>query len=656
MSLLKDIRFVWAMAALLVVWALGLTERIISILYPLHSFWGDAAGLLGAVLIGVFGRKLVRDADFSRRARWLFAVAWTLFFVYAMSDFLDEFLFPPDNAILGKRQNLHRSLEIVFWSSSFMLTVMALVDVVLESIAARRAARSEREKSAATTLETKRTQERLALFAHAIEQATESFVLMNLDGTLVYANRAFELLLRLPSGTAVGRTAYDLIEAHSANPPHMFDTALKLGSWSGEVAAHRADGEPFFASVTLVLFLDEAGAPAGLAGLARDITEHRRLEAALRASEERYRLIAEQATDLVSIHTRDSEWLYASPSVRAILGYTPEELLGKPAYALMNPDQGEALDALDPMDFLDPQPAPFAVAMRHKDGHMVHLETRVRTLLPGDTSGEPQLLAMSRDITERLRAEEERRQLDTKLQRAQRHDSLALLAGGVAHDFNNLLLVVLANADLLLADVGRETPAGKRLRAIQVATERAGELTRQMLTYTGEGVSDIQPVDLGEVVAEMTALLQASVPRRVEITHELAAELPKVSGDITELRQVVLNLITNASEAMGPEGGTVRLCTGTRYCDRTYLDSCVTHDRLSTGQYAFVEVSDTGAGMDKATIDRMFEPFFTTKFTGRGLGLASVMGIVRRHQGTVWLQSTPGRGTTMRALFPVLQD
>jgi two-component system cell cycle sensor histidine kinase/response regulator CckA len=658
MSFVRDRRFLRAVGILGVVWVCGVIERVVSIQDGLYvPMWmGDLAGLIGALLLGGAGRSLVRDLDISLEVRRILLIAWLLFVTYSLSDVLDEFAFPPDNPLLGKRQFLHRAVEIFLWSSGFVLTVVGLFAAILDSGAARRAAKDARERGDASIRENERTREQLDLFAHAIEQSTEAFVLMAVDGTITYANPAFERLLLLPSGHALGRTAMEMIEDHHANPARLIEEAREKGSWSGEVEAQRTDGQRFQANVMLILIRDRAGVPVGIAGLARDVTERVKLEAALRASEERYRIIAEQATDLISTHTRDSEWLYVSPSVESILGYTPEELVGNDAYDIMDPSMAKSLNDLEPGDFLDPQPEPMKLALRHKEGHVVHLESRIRTVTPSDPGAPPQILVMSRDVSERLRHEEERRQLDIKLHRAQRHESLTLLAGGVAHDFNNLLLVILANTDLVLSELGPQNAVQGYLRAIQTAAEHAGDLTRQMLAYTGKGQPNIRPIQLGEAVDEMAALLQASVPSRIRFERALKPSAPEIRGDITEIRQVVMNLITNATEAIGHNDGIVRIATGACQCDRAYLDACVVHEPLPEGAYSYVEVTDTGAGMDEATRERIFDPFFTTKFTGRGLGLASVLGIVRRHRGTVWLSSIAGEGTTIRVLFPAAEE
>jgi two-component system, cell cycle sensor histidine kinase and response regulator CckA len=267
---------------------------------------------------------------------------------------------------------------------------------------------------------------------------------------------------------------------------------------------------------------------------------------------------------------------------------------------------------------------------------------------------------VARDITQRkeaeqkaLRAEEERRKLELSVFQAQKLESLGVLAGGIAHDFNNLLTTILGNADLACAELPPGNPARVFLDDIELATRRAADLCREMLAYSGKGRFVIQPVSLNQLVAEMGQLLSVSTSKKATLAHSFAPDVPSVMADATQIRQVVMNLITNASEAIGDREGTVTLRTGALWCDAAYFaDAIGDSERRVPGQYAFLEVSDTGVGMGPETLARIFDPFFSTKFAGRGLGLAAVLGIVRGHKGALKVSSHPGRGTTFRVLLP----
>jgi signal transduction histidine kinase/CheY-like chemotaxis protein len=258
------------------------------------------------------------------------------------------------------------------------------------------------------------------------------------------------------------------------------------------------------------------------------------------------------------------------------------------------------------------------------------------------------------DITERKRADEERRKLERQLQQAHKLESLGVLAGGIAHDFNNLLTGILGGADLALGMMGPGSPGRHLVEIIQKSASRANDLTNQMLAYSGRGRFRIEPLDLSALVLEMEQLLDSSVSKKVILESDLPSNLPAVMADATQLRQVVMNLIINATEAIGDAKGTVSVSTKlVSLQDRTTAID-YPPDGLKPGRYVCLEVSDTGCGMDAETKAKMFDPFSTTKFQGRGLGLAAVLGIVRRHKGAVKVSSEPGRGTEIRVLLPAV--
>lgn len=258
-------------------------------------------------------------------------------------------------------------------------------------------------------------------------------------------------------------------------------------------------------------------------------------------------------------------------------------------------------------------------------------------------------------LRDRERAENERLALERKMLEAQKLESLGLLAGGIAHDFNNLLVAMLGNAGLALTDVSPESRARQYIEQIQVAAQRAADLTRQMLAYSGRGRFIVQPAHLNDVIEEMVKLLRVSISKQAALQLNLAPNLPLISADATQLRQVVMNLITNASDALANHAGTITVSTGAMFVSRTELEQAQSANDLAEGEYVFLEVTDSGSGMDAETQARIFEPFFTTKFTGRGLGLAAVLGIMRGHHGAIQVNSVVGEGTTFRLLFPPLE-
>jgi len=233
----------------------------------------------------------------------------------------------------------------------------------------------------------------------------------------------------------------------------------------------------------------------------------------------------------------------------------------------------------------------------------------------------------------------------------QKLESLGVMAGGIAHDFNNLLTPILGEASLGMEDLPEGSPVRERLRKIRHAAERAAALTQQMLSYAGQGPLQLERLDLSEQVHEMGRLFESAVSGKTVLAFDLASNLPHVEADAAQVSQVVINLISNASESLSEGAGTIHVRTGVVDLEAT-PHMAMFAENLAAGPHVYLEVADTGCGMDSATQKRIFDPFYTTKFTGRGLGLAAVAGIVRGHKGAVELESEPGIGTTFRVLFP----
>ena len=271
-----------------------------------------------------------------------------------------------------------------------------------------------------------------------------------------------------------------------------------------------------------------------------------------------------------------------------------------------------------------------------------------------DCDGNRFLVGVSRDVTDLRSAEEERMELNRRLLHAQKLESLGVLAGGIAHDFNNLLMVILGNLDLALSKLPDETDASQSIRYAVNAASRATELTNRMLAYTGKGSYIVQEVNLNDLVEENATMFSASVSKKVKLELKPDRMVPPVMADVAQVQQVIMNLITNASEAIGDQSGTIILTTGVRECDSAYLNKSRAQEKPSPGKFVWLEVSDTGCGMNEETLQRLFDPFFTTKFTGRGLGMSVVLGIVRGHQGALFVDSSPRQGTIIRVLFPAM--
>ena len=260
------------------------------------------------------------------------------------------------------------------------------------------------------------------------------------------------------------------------------------------------------------------------------------------------------------------------------------------------------------------------------------------------------------DVTDHKRSVKAKLSLERQVQQAQKLESLGVLAGGIAHDFNNSLMAVLGHAELALDEISPMSPSRRSITEITIAARRAADLCRQMLAYAGKASFALERVGLRDLVEEMAHLLKTAISKKAILNLNLERDLPPIEADPSQIRQIAMNLIINASEAIGDRSGVITVSVGATRCDEEYLQKTELREDLAPGMYVHLEVTDTGSGMDAETQSRIFDPFFSTKFTGRGLGLAAVLGIVRAHKGALKVYSEPGKGTTFKILFPALEN
>ncbi len=257
---------------------------------------------------------------------------------------------------------------------------------------------------------------------------------------------------------------------------------------------------------------------------------------------------------------------------------------------------------------------------------------------------------------EHRKAEKEHRRLEAQVQLSQRLESMGVLAGGVAHEFNNLLTSIMGYASLAAIDLTENSRALNDINQVLAAAKSAADLTQQMLAYSGRGKFTLQALDVGKLIEGMAQLLESLVSKKATLRRNLATALPHIEADSSQVRQVVINLTTNGADALGDRSGSIEISTGVMWAERGELPSLEAGRSLRAGLYVYVEVRDTGGGMDAQTQAKIFDPFFTTKFTGRGLGLAAVLGIMRGHCGSIQVTSQAGEGTIVRVLFPAKDE
>jgi PAS domain S-box-containing protein len=374
---------------------------------------------------------------------------------------------------------------------------------------------------------------------------------------------------------------------------------------------------------------------AASARVADQRLEQLRIETMQRAREERLssqlRAVVESSED--AIISKDLNGVIQSwnRGAEAIFGYRAAEIEGRPMSTLIPEDRAhEETDILERIRH-GGRVKHFETVRTRQDGQQIHVSLTISPIR--DAAG--QIVGVSniaRDITEQ-------RALEEQLRQTQRLESLGVLAGGLAHDFNNLLTGIMGNASLAMDDA--DSPSVRaRLSDILQTGDRAALLIRQMLAYAGKGRFVVELLDLSREVEEVVGLLHVSIPKTMELDLRLAPDLPAIEADRSQIQQLVMNLALNAVEAIGARPGRVGITTAARETDAEVQ--------------VVLEVTDTGCGMDEATKARIFDPFFTTKFTGRGLGLAAVTGIIRAQRGTLTVETAPGAGSTFTAVLPAM--
>jgi PAS domain S-box-containing protein len=495
---------------------------------------------------------------------------------------------------------------------------------------------------------------RLELLAMAANMLPVPFLLVNSSGEITLANRR--------AGDALG---YDMDELRGLDvdalvPPavryrhagllanFVASQEVRMMGVGRELTAVRKDGSEFPVEIGLAP-VDLEGETFVAVQLA-DVTAVESMRTSLA------RLVDSIDGIIFQADAETFQMEFVSRRAEEILGYPIQEWLHAPTFWAdhIHDADRESSTTFCRKETRAGRDHAFECRMVAADGRIVWFRDFVRVF---QRNGKPwRLHGIMVDITKQRQAEESRERLEKQIQGAQKLASLAVLAGGIAHDFNNLLVGVLGNAGLILEDLPPESPIIEQVRAIETAARRAADLTHQMLAYSGKGRFITEAIDLNRLIKEMAYLLQAAISKTVVIKYDVSPQLPRVLADPTQIRQVVMNLLTNASDAIGSKSGVITVSTGLVEADANYLSGMYLDADTRPGRYLTLEVSDTGCGMDEETAAKMFDPFFSTKFAGRGLGLAATLGIIRGHNGALKVYTEPKKGTTIKVLLPASEE
>jgi PAS domain S-box-containing protein len=501
-----------------------------------------------------------------------------------------------------------------------------------------------------------RLREREELFRLTFDQAPIGAAMVGPDLRFTRVNEALCRITGYSAGELVGRgfpeiTHPDDLDADIEQNRSLLDGLID--QYALEKRYIRKDGSEVWVHQTVRLVRDEVGQPRYSLAQIEDISARLEAETALQASQALLRGILEHAPTAIEVlDARTGRYLLVNSRTSDALGRSREEVLGRTVAELYPPDLAARWQEQDREVTHHGRVIQTEDTIGEADGVT---RTYLGTKFP-IYDGDNQVVAIGAiytDISERVRAEEERRMLERKLQETQRLESLGVLAGGIAHDFNNILSGILGYADLARQDVPPDSDTYGAINQIMTHARRAAELTSQMLAYAGKGRYIMQPVQLNTLLREMIDLLGASAARHAVVELRLGEHLPPVEADTAQIRQIVINLLMNAAEAISP-GGLIEVSTSCVQLSAEQLQAMTLAADAPPGNYVCLTVRDHGSGMDAETLERIFDPFFTTKFTGRGLGLAAVHGIVRSHRGALHVVSEPGRGTTFQVWLPAL--
>ena len=480
-----------------------------------------------------------------------------------------------------------------------------------------------------------------------VEQAADAILVGDSQGRIIDANSRASLLTGYPSDQLIGLQIHQLFSASTLQArPLRFDRLNQGESVTLERQLQRADGG------TVPIEMNSIRLPDGrYQAILRDLSERVTAERQLRETEKRYLDLFDNTPDNLFRVAIEADGGFRvediNPAQAASLKIPREAIIGKRLEEFFTPDLAAPIQASyrrclatgEPLTYEESAELPqgrawfqtLLVPIRNEQGLIRHL------------------VGFSRDITQKKQAE-------AALQQASKLESLGVLAGGIAHDFNNLLTALLGNLNLAQAQLSPDSPAQDFLTNAEKTVLRAAELTKQMLAYSGKGHFVVCPHDLNQVVEEMAHLLHVSISKRITLRFNLRPSLPAVEADAAQIQQVVMNLVTNASDAIGDTEGVITLTTDLQELDQEFLARHLPSQTVRPGRYVVLEASDTGCGMSPEVMARIFDPFFSTKATGRGLGLSAMLGILRGHGAGIEISSQPGCGTTFKLFFPATAE
>ncbi len=491
----------------------------------------------------------------------------------------------------------------------------------------------------------------VAMLAQALESSMDLIIIIDAEGYVLHVNPQAEIYLGYTRDQLKGQhvSFMQIRQGSHAMWEDIIAQTKTRGKWLGEVITVRKDGSeyPVLLSTSLVKY--ETNAVIALIGIARDITEQKSSEEALRESEARYHLLFDLLPYGGEVLDLEGRIVDCSISDARLLGYDEDELIGKHILELLHSDSAAEYRLKFPK-LLKGANVEVQVKMIRKDGVIIDVLRAARPIRnsEGTVTG---VLALSVDITDKIRTEEENRRLQSQFLQSQKLESIGRLASGIAHDFNNILSVIIGYSDLSLRSLPPNSPLRAPFDIISDAGMKAAALTRQLLAFSRKQTLELKVLSPKEIIENMVKMLERMTGEDIEMELSLHST-SFILADPGQIEQILMNLVVNARDAM-PCGGRIILSTEDVRIDEAYARG---HEDVNPGDYVLLSMTDTGTGMSKEVQEHIFEPFYTTKEQGKGtgLGLATVYGIVKQHNGHVWVYSEPGKGTTFKVFLPMV--
>lgn len=496
-------------------------------------------------------------------------------------------------------------------------------------------------------------QSREQVFSEMLDLMPDSAVLADAQRRILYVNAAFSRLTGFQVSEVLGRSCRILQGAATdARTVDDMRSALEEGrGFKGVLLNYRKDGSSFWNEVSITPVLGADHRLSHFIGIQHDLSERLGLEEKLMESEQRFRRMADQAPVLIWLANAQGYREFVNATWLRFTGRSETQERGLGWLESVHPEDRSRVLRSHEQLLERREPLSLEYRLRRADGAYSWVFAQWRPLLGADGRATA-FIGCCLDVTETRQAREERGLIERRLQEARRMESLGLMAGGIAHDFNNLLTGILGHQSLASLDVEPGTAIAEHLAEIQAATLKAADLCRQMLAYSGHGRFMVQQVNLSRQIEEQAAALENTLPPQVSLSLELTSGLPMASIDLSQLRQLISNLVCNATESFGENEGRIILRTGMAEVPTEGRGIRILEARHPGLPHVFLEVIDDGPGIPTEDFERIFEPFYTTKFMGRGLGLPAVLGIVRGHGGELRVHTVPGHGTALRCAFP----